>query len=325
MKRASKIIVLALAMRLAFALGACTASPGPTDGAPPGASPSPGNSPPSSGGGAPGAPPGPTPTPTPTPAPGNPADVTTKFPGSKLYLPANAKESTPAVVILHGSEGGTDGAIWQIAENLSKDPGFVTLALCWFGCPGTPDRIFHVPLDRVEEAAKWLKTLPMVNNAKVGVFGWSRGAEASVLITSLLANTDVFATAAVHAPSDTIVAAYDPKTQQTESEVNPATGKTVWAAAWTWRGALLFGEPDENTAGPRIQVERYPGALWLSHGTADELWPVQRSYNIAMARDQAGLTTEKHYWQGEGHILMQRANLTAFDTTLAAYLKAKLQ
>jgi dipeptidyl aminopeptidase/acylaminoacyl peptidase len=202
----------------------------------------------------------------------------------------------------------------------------VTMALCWFGCPGTPDRVFHVPLERVQDAALWLKSLPMVNGAKVGLMGWSRGAEESVLMASLLQSTTVFAAVAVHAASDTIVCAFDPNTQDVIRETHPMTGQNVFAAAWTWQSTLLFGELREPYgSGPRILVEKYPGPMWVSHGTNDSLWEVQRSQRIVQARQAAGLPTEPHFWQGEDHILMNAQNRAAFAASLATFMKTNLK
>jgi dienelactone hydrolase len=306
---------------------ACSPAPSPDPASPPGdvpvdpgARPNPGNPDPGSGGIIDPNPPGQ------PPAVGNPADLATRFPGSRLYVPAGATAGTPAVVLLHGSEGGTDGAIWSTAEALSRDAGAVTLALCWFGCAGTPDRIYHVPLDKVRDAALWLKSLPVVQNAKVGLFGWSRGGEAAVLLGSLLAATAPFAAVAVHAPSDTVVCAYDPANDDVLRETHPMTGQSVFAPAWSWQGQLLFGELSEPYgSGPRIAVEKYPGPLWVSHGVEDSLWEVQRSYNIVAARQKAGLPTETHFWQGEDHVLMQAQNRAAFAASLAAFMTTNLK
>jgi hypothetical protein len=258
--------------------------------------------------------------------PSDPGQLAATFPGSKLFMPPNAARPVGGVVMLHGSEGGSDGAIWEYAQALANDAGVVTLALCWFNCPTLPNKIFHIPLERVLDAGRWVKALPQVNHSKVALFGWSRGGEQSVLISSLLAATDLFAAVAVHAPSDTIVGAYDPATDNGLPETDPKTGMTVSGAAWTWQGQPLFGERDLNSygTGPRIAVEKYPGPLFLSHSINDTLWSVQRSYNIAMARMAANLPTETHYWPGEDHVLMQPQDIAAFKAALAAFIKRNL-
>jgi dipeptidyl aminopeptidase/acylaminoacyl peptidase len=65
--------------------------------------------------------------------------------------------------------------------------------------------------------------------------------------------------------------------------------------------------------------------MWVSHGTNDSLWEVQRSQRIVQARQAAGLPTEPHFWQGEDHILMNAQNRAAFAASLAMFMKTNLK
>ncbi|MCA9591322.1 MAG: alpha/beta fold hydrolase [Myxococcales bacterium] len=230
----------------------------------------------------------------------------------------------PGVVMLHGSEGGTEPFLPEFAAELSKQ-GFVVVTLCWFGCQGTPDRVLRVPLDRVTEVGNWLSEAPEVRGG-VGLFGWSRGGEAAVLVTSLLADTKPYRAVAVHAPSDTIVASFDPKTQDSVFETSAQTGRTVPAPAWTWKGQDLFGEPttDFRTPGPRIVVEKYPGPVYVSAGERDEIWEVGRSRRIVSARATVpSLVTQSHFWPGEGHVL-STASAAKQHAEIATFFKTHL-
>jgi dienelactone hydrolase len=256
-----------------------------------------------------------------------PADVMVidvpELPGSHLMVRPDVIPA-PGIVLLHGSEGGSAGYIDQDGMRLAEE-GFAVLVFCWFGCPGKPDQILRIPLEDTVEALAWLRASDAVGGKPVGLFGWSRGAEQAVLLASLLADTSTIATVGVHAPSDTVVASYDPETGWSPYEYDPETGEYVFAPAWTWQGEPLWGErTDFGEPGPRIRVEDYPGALYLSHGTADDLWPVARSQNIEAARDAAGLETEPHYWQGEGHIIEDPALLEEFFVTLTAFYDREL-
>ena len=205
------------------------------------------------------------------------------------------------------------------------EEGYAVLVFCWFGCPGKPDQILRIPLEDTVEAITRLRNSDAVGGKPVGLFGWSRGAEQAVLLASLVQDTATIAAVGVHAPSDTIVASYDPSDESSPYEYDPETGEWVFAPAWTWQGEPLYGErTDFGEPGPRIRVEDYPGALYLSHGTDDDLWPVTRSQAIESARDAAGLPTETHYWQGEGHILMDPANVEEFFVTMTAFYDAQL-
>lgn len=245
------------------------------------------------------------------------------FPGSKLFMPP--KTPAPAIVMLHGSEGGTEPYLPELAAEIAKK-GFVVLSLCWFGCTGTPAKILRVPLEHVVDAGKWLEGSKDVAGGKVGLFGWSRGAEQAVLVTSLLAGTDPFAAVYVHAASDTVVASYDPAIEDSLTETDPKTGQTIPSPAWTWRGQALFGEPkaDYSVPGPRILVEKYPGPVRVSAGERDEVWETARSRRIVAARTTANVPTESHFWPGEGHVIMKAANVTSFHAEIATFFQTRL-
>jgi predicted alpha/beta-fold hydrolase len=183
---------------------------------------------------APPAPPGTSPPGTPPAPPGARPDISS-FPGSHVYNPTTLP--APGILMLHGSEGGAAGYIDDYAKDLAKR-GFVVVTMCWFGCTGKPDKILRIPLESVIELGNWLATSPDVNAGKVGLFGWSRGAEMSLLV-SAVSNTTPFKAVAVHAPSDTVVGAFDPAQENTPpnyggiGETDPKTGKTIPSPSWT--------------------------------------------------------------------------------------------
>ncbi len=275
---------------------------------------------------APGAPatPGPLDAGTAAPNTGTATAGIGQFPGSKIFMPPHTP--APAILMLHGSEGGQEHFMPDLAAEIAQK-GFVVVAFCWFGCPGTPTPLFHVALDRTVAAGKWLKASADVTAGRVGLLGWSRGGEQAVLLASLLATKDPFMAVFAHAPSDTIVGSFDPATEDAIAEVNPQTGQSVPGAAWSWNGALLFGETtsDFSTAGPRILVERYPGPFAISAGVNDEVWDVGRSRNIVNTRNAAGLVTAAHFWPGEGHVLRDPGNIAQWHQEIADFFERKLQ
>lgn len=238
-----------------------------------------------------------------------------ELPGSRLFVRPDAIPA-PGILMLHGSEGGSAPYIDDDARPLAE-AGFAVVTFCWFGCTGRPNRIYHIPLEDTLAGLAWLRASPAVGGRPVGLYGVSRGAEQAVLLSSLAPSE--MATVGVHAPSDTIVASYDPATMDGIYEYDQASGQYIYAAAWTWQGMPLYGEKTGfSQPGPRIRVENYTGELYLSHGVADMLWPVQRSRNIKASRDAAGRLTEAHFWDGQDHILMGAA-AQQFITTLTAY------
>lgn len=63
--------------------------------------------------------------------------------------------------------------------------------------------------------------------------------------------------------------------------------------AWCWRGTskqLLPGSP--------IEIERYRGALFLSHGEKDDVWSVNRTKRLEKRLRDAGRRPEVHYYPG---------------------------
>jgi dipeptidyl aminopeptidase/acylaminoacyl peptidase len=254
----------------------------------------------------------------------HPFEVTepAQFPGSKLY--SSAGTTRPGIVMLHGSEGGAEDSNAFAAEVLAAH-GFNVLTLCWFDCPGRPALLHRIPLDYTVAAIQWLKSASITGTKNVGLFGVSRGAEQAVLIGSLLKSDSLVKGIFVHAPSDRIVAAYNNKTQEAVSEKDPNTGATIYGAPYTWKGTPLYGEKSLPWgSGPKIQANAYPGPMFLSHGTQDELWSVQKSYEIERQRKSAGKPTETRYWQGEGHILGNPAAYEEFDKLLVNFFQSNL-
>ena len=188
-------------------------------------------------------------------------------------------------------------------------------------CAGA-DAPLRIPLETAVDAIKWLKQ--RVSSGRVGLYGISRGAEFAVLLASKLQATDLATAVAVHAPSDFVVGAFDPlKPNDGIMEYGPY-GQFVSAPSWTWQGQDVQPGADGWTTGPRIEIERYPGPLLLSHGTNDQLWSVDRSKHLAAARQGTSLITETKYWQGEDHVVSP-ANYTAFTDMLATFFGKYIQ
>ncbi len=250
------------------------------------------------------------------------------FPGSKIFLPA--KTPAPGIVMLHGSEGGSAVYIEQFATQIAAQ-GFVVVTFCWFGCTGRPDKILRIPIESVVDVGQWLSGSKDVSGGKVGLFGWSRGAELSLLLTSLT-GVAPYRAVAVHAPSDTVVSAFDPATENDPPDYGGimetnAMGQRIPAPSWTWKGQSLYGEPtaDFSVPGPKIAVGSYVGPVYVSQGEADEIWSVERGRAVVAARNAVpGLVTESHFFPGEGHVLQQPADIAARQADVASFFHRKL-
>ncbi len=160
------------------------------------------------------------------------------------YEPAG--QGHGGVLLLGGSEGGI-GARYQAA--LLASHGYTALSLAYFRAPGLPATLTDVP---IEYLAKGAGLLP----APVRVVGYSRGAEAALLLSGCYPNL-VHGTVAA-APPD---------------RVYPSPG--AGGNAWTYQGRPLTAIPFERITGPVLAIG----------GTDDRLWP-----SGAMAGHVAQLT-----------------------------------
>ncbi len=124
----------------------------------------------------------------------------------ELYAPTGVGPF-PAVVLLHGCRGMTDGIrFW--AEKLAGW-GFVTLVLDSFGPRGVSEACLNPagfpPMTRAFDAylaADYLRALPFVSNQKVGVLGHGHGGWSALYLS------DRWAEFAGVRPFDAIVALY---------------------------------------------------------------------------------------------------------------------
>lgn len=88
--------------------------------------------------------------------------------------------------------------------------------------------------------------------------------------------------------------------------------------SWTWRGSHA-----EVANGTRIEIERFRKPIFITHGTKDELWSVQKAYNVRATLQAAGLKPEVHIFPNQGHVFSGTAAQQAdelmmefFDRTL---------
>ncbi|MBV8715555.1 MAG: dienelactone hydrolase family protein, partial [Chloroflexi bacterium] len=182
-----------------------------------------------------------------------------------LYEPTQRSGLLPAVLVLNGSEGydreSYPGGLHDLARHLAAQ-GFVTLALCYFGCPGRPLELRQIALEYVLSGVRYLKTLAEVDSANVSVWGWSRGGELALLVGSY--------------------------SQEVRSVI------AVYGAPWAFNGA---GSRDanadcawtfENRCLPymmRIPVERIQGPVLLLVGQYDAVWPMSYSEQVSAELD----------------------------------------
>jgi hypothetical protein len=221
------------------------------------------------------------------------------------YAPADAPAS-PAILLLHGSEGDLgwlghrDAAFFAAHGFLAAPLGYSVGGNYWIG-----GDIWNAELDRTEAALIALRSDRRCSG-KVGVYGWSRGAEHALLLTALMAQagSDHLPDAvAAHAPPDRVHGAWRNLFYRYPDGDSP--GPPRWGfqeerfepnlPAWIWRGSPV--EP-----GTPIAIEAYGGPVFLSVGENDEIWSPDMAPRLAERLRAAGRNPEFHSYAGQLHL-----------------------
>jgi len=94
------------------------------------------------------------------------------------YAPDDANAG--AVLVIGGSDGGISASADGMARAL-RDAGFHAMAVSYWGGPGQPGEMRALPLEYFGGALDWLARRPGVDG-RVAVMGYSKGAEAALLV-----------------------------------------------------------------------------------------------------------------------------------------------
>ena len=100
---------------------------------------------------------------------------------------------------------------------------------------------------------------------------------------------------AAHSPADIICGAFDAK-------VFRDSGDPGWQAwdpaerAWSWHG-----QSDKLLPTTPIEIQRYNGPIFLSHGIEDKVWSVEMTRRLEKRLRRRQGHTEVHFYEGEGH------------------------
>lgn len=134
-------------------------------------------------------------------------------------------------------------------------------------------------LDQIS-AAKYLGTLPYVDPARIGIYGWSYGG--FMALNCILKGADVFALAVAVAPV------------------------TSWRFYDTIYTELYNGLPQDNAAGyddnsPIHFADRLKGKLLLAHGTGDDNVHIQNSYEMIERLVRANKSFEMLIYPDKNH------------------------
>jgi dienelactone hydrolase len=166
----------------------------------------------------------------------------------ELYAPAQPTAHV-AVLFIGGSGGGFSG---KFEAALLASHGIPAMAFAYFNQPGLPATLADIPLEYFETA---MAKLHAVTKLPIVAFGYSRGAEAALLVTHTF--RDQIAAAVVYSPTDRINGSYPPG-----------------GDAWTWAGKPVF-------AGGHLDIDR---PTLVIAGGQDRLWPSEASARTLSAR-----------------------------------------
>lgn len=220
------------------------------------------------------------------------------FPGY-MYRP-NDDKSHPAILLLHGSEGG-NGDFWYKPGQKPKSTGeestipfvaryyamqgYVTYALCYFDCGHhkgfktyPPNELKDIDLKSITyEALQWLKSYKYVANRKVAIWGASRGAEHAIVLLSKLNEHKEFFPVQPDAlialsPIDFVGFAFS--TEAAQAAINglsfPMDGKS---SPWKFNESLRPLTP--------VQLGQTQTPLLVTYFSVDPVWQAGNVENLA--------------------------------------------
>ena len=242
-----------------------------------------------------------------------------------VCIPADHPSS--AVVVLGGSDGGIK---LEIAEALARQ-GIAAFAFAYW--PATPAPLCAFPLERIEQACRWLLDQAEVIGERVGLMGQSKGAELALVAATQF--PDLIGPMIAVAPSAVVWYGIDqtkrppmlaesswsyqgdPLPYVSMSRVQPTTSERGVALRSSFEAGL---EDHEAVGRAAIAVDLATGPILLLSGGDDQMWPAARMSGMLVDRMAAnGRAAEISHinYEKAGHSLVASASTTAPDANAA--------
>lgn len=279
------------------------------------------------------------------------------FPGAVFAtLPGGARR--PVIIVLGGSEGGS-AASRLLAPNLAAR-GFAVLGLPYYSpapwnggareLPALPASFVDIPVERLEQARAWLSRRAGVDSKRIGVLGYSKGAEFALIAASKM---DWIGAVAAIVPSDVVWQGWGPDVNPPDSRRSSFSyrGKSLpfvpnlefveEMAGFQSGAAVRYRRPQDKgraafpaaAVAARIRVEDFKGPLLVAGGIDDQMWASgMMAQNIAERRAEAGRPTVTLIYPDAGHVLngsgwspTTQYNVGAFKTGGTAQANAQAQ
>jgi dienelactone hydrolase len=221
---------------------------------------------------------------SPVPAPTKTA-VTANRLVADFYMPPDAHDRLPAVIVIGGSGGGMDERTAWEARVLAEH-GYATLHLAYFLVPGLPTALHLIPLEYFKTAVDWLRAQPGVDPERIGIVGTSIGGMAALV---LAAQYPEFKVVVAAVPSSVIWTTFGSRTSMFSLEGRPLPYLPYGLSG----GSRIYDLYDEglNSIAQHpdavIPVEQINGPVMLICGKLDALWPSCRMSAQVIARLEA--------------------------------------
>lgn len=209
--------------------------------------------------------------------------------------PAGSK-ARPAVILLHGSEGGSIDSARELATRYAGQ-GFAAFALNYFawdmsGLEHIPNVHVNTRIELIDDVRTWLATRPEADTGRIGVYGHSKGAEFAAV--AAVRYPWIKAVAAC-VPSDAVWEGYgigDPRAQRARTLPDPDVrsswsgkgeplayiklrpyedGTTKWFNN-TERYETSRADDPARAQAALIPIEKSPAKFLLAGGGKDEVW-----------------------------------------------------
>ena len=212
------------------------------------------------------------------------------------YPPASGRRG-PAVIALGGSEGGEFGG--NMLARAVAGEGYGVLALAYFGADGLPQSLQDIPLEYFDRAIAWVRRQPLVDPARVGIYGISIGGETALVVAAR--HPELRAVIAV-VPSSVVWQGFDRRDYRSIRSTYSLGGQPVPYVPYD-TGAAFTGILDlyQRSLGSItahvdavIPVERIGGAVLLLSARGDSLWPSTAMSEQVMARLDANHFARPH-------------------------------
>ncbi len=201
--------------------------------------------------------------------------------------PRNASQALPAIILLHGSNGGSVEGARSDAIRFAQ-LGYAAFAInsfSWSGAGGLPKSLVNIPVENLSTARKWLAGQPNVTTDRLAVWGVSKGAEYALVAAANLPWIDRVVGCV---PSSVVWSGFgrSPLPDEVYSSWSVA-GRSLPYIAYDNYADVLEGKlsagavhrrslgsaPKADRAAARIPLEKTNAKVLLLGATRDHVWP----------------------------------------------------